>query len=65
MNTTRLLIQFLLFSFLAFNIAFILSLITTEQAPKILATMVVKNMILIYITVFFLSVFTLALVMIF
>lgn len=65
MNTTRLLIQFLLFSFLAFNIALTLSLITAEESPKALARMVVKNMMLIYLTVVVLSAFALILIIIF
>jgi hypothetical protein len=61
MNITKLLIQLVFFSVLAFNIAFILGLITPEENPKALKKGVLRNIGFIYITVFFLAAFALLL----
>lgn len=59
MSIVKILVQFLFFSFLAFNIAFILGLITSEERPQAIKKMVLRNLGFIYITVIFLGCFAL------
>jgi len=65
MTIVKILIQFLFFSFLAFNIAFILGVITHEEHPEALKKVILRNLGFIYVTVFFLAIFALLLTILF
>jgi len=61
MSVIKILFQLLFFSFLAFNIAFILGLITTEENPEALKKVILRNLGFIYITVIVLAGFAILL----
>jgi len=65
MQIKEILIQFLLFTFISINIAFILGLITTEEKPQRLKKIILRNLGFIYITVFVLGIVAVVLPLIF
>lgn len=65
MNIVNIVVQFILFSFLAFNIALILGLITAEDNFNKLQKVILRNLGFIYLTVLILAIFATVIPLIF